>query len=486
MNCVQGFGLALLTGAFVAGLAGCGGGSGDTQADAAAETTPEAAGAPINRVDIPPAVRQNLGITFVEVEARLVEQTLRVPGRFEYLPTAHREYRTMLPGRVEILVEQYQPVTAGTPLYRIDAPGWRELQQEISEAEATVERTRTRSASFGPLREAHHNHERLLEQTIEVRRERVEQLEGVMEAGGGHIGELTEARAAVTTAQADLAEVLETEAELEADEAETAAAHKAALAHHELLMATAAAFVGLPVEDLASPVGDAEDARPLWHAMQMIEVRAQDEGVVESLGVTNGAWADEKSVVVSVVRPERVRFRAVGLQSDLGRLRDGLTARIVSPSPTRAAGAVDLTDSMEGTLRIGLNASAEQRTIDLVVTPERLADWARAGVSAQLEIVTDSNASATLAVPLAAVQRDGLVPVLFRRDPADANKAIRINADLGVADGRWVVVHSGLGLGDEVVLDGAFQLMLASAQAGGQQEGGHFHSDGAFHAGEDE
>jgi hypothetical protein len=49
--------------------------------------------APTNRVDIPASVRQNLGITFAKVEPRQVARTLRVPGRFELIPTARRDYR---------------------------------------------------------------------------------------------------------------------------------------------------------------------------------------------------------------------------------------------------------------------------------------------------------------------------------------------------------------------------------------------------------
>ena len=56
-----------------------------------------------------------------------------------------------------------------------------------------------------------------------------------------------------------------------------------------------------------------------------------------------------------------------------------------------------------------------------------------------------------------------------------------MEADLGLNDGRWVAVLSGLTDGDEVVLDGGFQLMLATS--GSIQKGGHFHSDGTFHEG---
>lgn len=100
-----------------------------------------------NRVDIPASVRLNLGITFAKVESRNVAQTLRVPGQFELLPTARREYRAPLAGRIELLVSQYQKVDAGTPLYRLDAAAWWDLHEQIASVQATID-------SMGPLREA--------------------------------------------------------------------------------------------------------------------------------------------------------------------------------------------------------------------------------------------------------------------------------------------------------------------------------------------
>jgi len=129
-------------------------------------------------------------------------------------------------------------------------------------------------------------------------------------------------------------------------------------------------------------------------------------------------------------------------------------------------------------LQIGLTADADERTIDLVVVPEVRASWARAGVSAHLE-VTLAGGDEELAIPQSAVVRDGTQAVIFRRDPSNPDKVIRMEADLGVSDGRWVVIRSGVKEGDEVVLGGNFQLMLATS--GTAQKGGHFHSDGTFH-----
>src|SRR5690606_24005767 len=89
-------------------------------------------------VPIPEQVRQNLGITFVTAEQRSVVSTIRVPGRFEALPSASREYHVPLAGRVELLVHQYDQVTTDTPLYRLDSAEWRRMQQELLSIEAEV------------------------------------------------------------------------------------------------------------------------------------------------------------------------------------------------------------------------------------------------------------------------------------------------------------------------------------------------------------
>lgn len=181
--------------------------------------------------------------------------------------------------------------------------------------------------------------------------------------------------------------------------------------------------------------------------------------------------------MLTAVQPEQIRFRARALQSDLGRLRDGLAARIAPPQ----GGSIDLQQSMDGVLEIGLAADPDERTVDLLVRPERLAPWARAGVSATLE-TTLAGGSEELAIPLSAVVRDGATPIIFRRDPANPDKAIRLEADLGISDGRWVVIASGVKEGDEIVVGGNYQLMLATS--GAAPKGGHFHADGTFHEGD--
>jgi multidrug resistance efflux pump len=337
-------------------------------------------------------VRSNLGITFVTVERRRIEQTLRVPGQFEYLPTARREYRTMLPGRVELLVQQYDVVEEGALLYRIDSPGWREMQQQLAEAESAIHQLTTKLESFGPLMEAHVRHEQSLLESVTVWTERVQQLDSIREAGGGRVSEFVAARATLTTARADLAEAQEKQAEMVAARAETTAGLKAARSRLHYLLDAAASVVGLERSTLEAPSESHADPHPAWASINTIEVRATESGIVESLGLTNGSWADEKSAVMTIVRSDQLRFHASGLQSDLGVLHNGLEARIVPPTPTKSGRAVSLQDTMTGTLSLGLQGDASDRTVDLLVVPDALTAWARPGVLAQLEIVTDSTA----------------------------------------------------------------------------------------------
>ena len=200
---------------------------------------------------------------------------------------------------------------------------------------------------------------------------------------------------------------------------------------------------------------------------------------MESLPVSQGAWLETSDLVLVTVAPDMLRFRGIGLQSDLNTLKNGLSANVVPPS----GGTGALSGSIEGRVSLGLKGNASQRKLDLIVTfdPEQeRPNWAKPGVAAEIEIVLDATYSKELAVPIAAVIQDGLEKVIFRRDPKDKDRVIRMEADLGISDGRWVVVESGMTDGDEVVHHGVYELMLASGS--GKQKGGHFHADGTFHA----
>jgi multidrug resistance efflux pump len=380
-----------------------------------------------------------------------------VPGAFELQPLARHEYRMTLPGWVELLVDQYQPVEPGDVLYRFRSPEWPELQREIIAGEQAIEAARAE---------------------IDVAVARVAEAEQRLTAMRQRLAALAEAEFKQAELEADAAELEASIPRLHAERrlAETKLDNAERTREHALHRA--AAVTGIAESRLAAAVEHEGGPLPAYRVVDWIEVHATQAGIVEMLAVTNGAFAEAPSLVVSTVDPGRLRFRAMALQADLVRLSGSLEARIVPPTTP----GIPISDAVDATVAIGLEAHPEQRTVTLLATPESTRDWIRPGVSAFLEVIVESTGGPALAIPRTAVVKDGIVHVFFRRDPEDPNKAIRVEADMGVSDGRWVAINSGIALNDQVVLDGAYELKLASQQSGVSQKGGHFHADGTFHA----
>lgn len=470
-----------------------------------------------NRIEIPEAVRQNLGITFAKVEYRAVSRTLRVPGTFESLPSARREYRTPLAGRVEILVDQYQAVTTGTLLYLLDSREWRGLQQEIADAEAAVRTTSAALVSAQVARggsesalevmrnrlEADERHDESVRQALEVAEQRLQQVERLQKLVGGKQPELALARSEVATARSTVAQAEEERAVMEQQYLQLAtegsgsfgttvtlqtamaaknAEYEAAKLKHKLAEATVRSVLGVSTEEFSRPVDTGDGTVPYWQSVERVEVKASAPGVVQTIDSSSGSYAESSGLILTTIDPDAVRFRGIALQSDLGHLQNGLSATIVPP----VGGSLDSLTSISGSLAIGAEANSQQRTLNLIVTPvpgQELPNWAKAGVAAHAEIVIEGSDEPEPAIPLEAIVQDELTKIFFLRDPDDPDKAIRIEADLGVNDGKWVVLKSGVMKGDEVVLHGVYELKLTGS--GKATEGGHFHADGTFHPGED-
>ncbi|MFI4861622.1 MAG: hypothetical protein ACIAXF_13195, partial [Phycisphaerales bacterium JB063] len=183
------------------------------------------------------------------------------------------------------------------------------------------------------------------------------------------------------------------------------------------------------------------------------------------------------------IAPRQLRFRAETLLADVGQLKTGLPAAIAPPTGTGLTqGQPNDTPAARGSLVIGPVAHAEDRAVSLYLTPDVVPDWARAGVAGYLEINLDPDAEMQLAIPRRAIVRDGLEFVFFRRFPNEPDRVQRVVADTGRHDGKWIEVFSGVREGDEIVIDGVYQLLAASSTT--MEKGGHFHADGTFHEGD--
>lgn len=416
----------------------------------------EKAQAPTNRIEIPPTVRSNLGITFAKVERRRVDSTVRIPGVFELQPLARREYRMTLPGEIDLAVDQYQPVKPGDLLYRYRSPEWPELQHEIIMGEQQIESAQA---------------------NIEVAQAKITETElrlGIMRE---RLKSLTSAQVRNAELEAQTHEIEASLPRLRAELRQAETDMNNAMRTHEHALHRASTVTGIEEDALSASVKHEGSTVPAYRTIEWIEVYATHTGIVEIIEQTDGSFAEAPSLVLSTVDTSKVRFRALAMQADLARLGKSPSASIVPPrSPGIKHG-----DSISASVTIGLEAHPEQRTVTLIASSDEARAWIRPGVSAYLEIAIDSTSAPALAIPRSAIVKDGIVHVFFRRDPKDPNKVIRVEADLGVDNGRWVAINSGLSLHDEVVLDGAYELKLASEQSGATQQGGHFHADGSYH-----
>jgi len=253
-------------------------------------------------------------------------------------------------------------------------------------------------------------------------------------------------------------------------EAETLAKDPSSVGRRDWLRTTVAQAAGLPADD------------PVLLSLQnapALTVHARAAGTVTATVVGTGTAVNADSEVLSTLDPTRIRFRATALHGDIGQWQAGASAAIVPITNSHQ-------DRLPATFQLGLEADPRTRTVDVIARPtttDRPA-WARPGLAAVLEIVT-AGGTEELAIPLAAVVRDGLTSVLFRRDPENPDQVIRMEADLGANDGVWVHVLSGLRADDTVVVGGIYPLLLsgAGAAAGSAGKAGHFHADGTFHEG---
>ena len=404
-----------------------------------------------NRIDIPDAVRRNLGMTFARVASRPVAGAVVLQGTVESIPGSATESRVPVAGIATPLVRDLEQVAAGQPIARIESDEWRSLVAQATASGIELEALARRiEACRGRVAAA--------DASIELCSVRLAQLERVREAGGASAPQLHEARTALEAQRSARAEAID-------DESQAAVDLAAARARHASLEARV-----VSIESWAGSTTKGDDGAIVLHAAR--------PGVVMLERDAFGRRIDAGTPLARMQDPAALEVRAQALAGQVTRVADGAIGRA---DPVGGAAGMGAT-SLRGRIGVAPAVDPASRTVQVVMRPERIEPWALSGMPIRLSILEGSEAP-QLAVPTRALIRDGATIVLFRRDPKDADRVIRLEADVGATDGSWTVIRSGVREGDEVVLDGAYQLMLASS--GSAPKGGHFHADGTFHEGED-
>lgn len=404
-------------------------------------------------IEIPKAVRDNLGITFAAVERRAVRRTVRVPGTFELRPEARREYHAMLPGRVDLKVNQYDRVKAGDLIATIDSPQWARMRHAVVEAEGEI---------------------RLAEAAIRVAEAKLTELAQRIVFTDRRIAQLKDAGSRNVSLEATADEQRNSRPRLEAELNARRVDLDEANEHFDSQLTVMASLTGMTVDRLTSKTNGDE---PVWRTKLSVEIHAEAAGIVDTVHVTPGGWAQTGEPMLATTDASMMRFHAHAPQSDIAKFATGQDGRIVPPDGGSLADA----EPIDGSITVGFKGHADERTVPIYLQNKQWPAWAKPGIGAYLEVVTDGDSEPEPSIPVRALVNDDLRVLFFRRDPENPDRALAVEADLGVSDGRWVEVLSGITDGDEVVVDGAYALKLASSDRPAAPEGYHYHADGSLH-----
>lgn len=354
------------------------------------------------------------GITFTREQQKAVE--------FALTKVAERVLHEAIPvyGAVEAAPEA--TVSLAAPAAgRILAPeqGFPRLGQRVEAGQvlALLQPRLTAEADIATLQ----RDLRLAESALDTARREVERLAPLAEAGAVPQRQLTEAQAALRTA------------EIERD----SAARRLS-------------------QDSAFRKGGSQQAMPLT---------APQGGVVRALSTRPGEFVADGQEVLSLLDPTRLLVRADIPEHQLARLQ-APAGCWVETGPT---GAV-LEIAAEHLLSAPLSVHPESRTAEV-----RFAAPPQSGLvlGQQVRVGVRSGLTRTaLAVPRSAVFNDDGFPVVFIA--LDRERFDRHPVRLGLRDGDWVEVLSGVRVGDRVVSKGAFAVKLASSAAA-VPDHGHAH-----------
>lgn len=198
---------------------------------------------------------------------------------------------------------------------------------------------------------------------------------------------------------------------------------------------------------------------PSPDAPLLMELRAPIAGVLNSVAAGPGEVVAANQPVFTVLNLETVWIEASVPESGVAALGGARDAVVELPGETRQLASV--TGAGRGRLiSLGLEVDAATRTVPLIYEMENPGGQFRIGQTVMLHVET-SNVQATLAIPDSALVEEGGWFVAYVQLSGETFEKRELR--LGIRDGEWVEVLSGLDAGERVVTRGAYALRLSTA-----------------------
>lgn len=425
-----------------------------------------------NRLDLPPEVVSNLGITFEKAVRGRVGLWRDVPGQFEVPESRRWIVRAPARSRVISIASRWESVTGGTEVVTLSSAMIPEAQRSIELALRTAERAKLEALI---AKERHAESERHLAEAHafeEASRQRLEELQGLGASGNSLTArEILEAKRTVTDASK-----ARLDAAIVHDDLESRAARKALEADQAELsvreeLSELAVLTGSSVGDLLHETGEG----PLWQTLQVVSLRSPASGVVVDLLSSQGEIVEAGTPLVQIFDLRELRFRGHVPEGDSDLLILGNRVRLALPARNR--------EPIEAHLdRLIPIADPDTRMIHFEAVVPNVDGTLIQGTSVMASILVEESPNEEVLVPERCVVMDGLETIIFKRDPNDPNIVIRTPVELGLRGAGWVEVLAGALDGDEIVAAGVHQLKQTGL--GKAPEGGHFHADGTWHTGD--
>ena len=199
-----------------------------------------------------------------------------------------------------------------------------------------------------------------------------------------------------------------------------------------------------------------------------ITVPSPINGKLDGVFVTPGAYLQEGAPLFHVINTERLRLEARIPEPDIGRLTNPRGAWF-EVEGFDAPFEIDL-EKGDRMIALGSKVDPRSRTVPLVFEFPNVKGQLRIGMFVRAHVLIGEEIEAT-AIPTAAIEENaGQAVAYVQRSPETFERRI---LTLGIRDGNYVEVVSGLSAGEAVVTQGSYLVQLA---ASGPQEAGHGHA----------
>ena len=193
-----------------------------------------------------------------------------------------------------------------------------------------------------------------------------------------------------------------------------------------------------------------------------IDLRSPIGGIlIQQSGAAVGEYITAEKAVFTVLDSTTVFIEAHVPEASIKRL--GATKAASYEVPGETGRFVPITDDGAGRLvYVGIQVDVATRTVPLIYEAKNPDSRLRVGQSVNLFVVT-ARTEDTLAIPSAAIVEEDGRPIAFVQ--AGGETFQKRDLTLGIRDGNWVQVLSGVTEGERVVTKGAYSVRLASVSS---------------------